>query len=172
MGLDYFHPAPEGWTEEAYHARQAEVFSAQLELAAELGLNVVVHQRDKGDRCWPDILDLIGPFHGKLRAVFHCFTHNWEAAKPLIDQGHLISFTGITTFKSAVEMQQCATDATPGSFMVETDAPYLAPTPNRGKRCEPAYTADTAKFIADLRGMNLEQLAAETDATAESFFRF
>lgn len=172
IGLDYFHAAPEGWTEEDYHTRQAEVFVTQLDLAVELGLNVVVHQRDKGERCWPDILELMEPYHGKLRAVFHCFAHRWEDAAPLVEQGHLISFTGITTFKSAKEMQQCATEAPAGSFMVETDAPYLAPTPHRGKRCEPAHTADTARFIAELRGESLDDLAKHTEATAESFFRF
>lgn len=172
IGLDYFHPAPDGWTEEGYHARQAEFFTAQLELAVELGLNVVVHQRDRGERCWEDIQRLVAPFHGKLRAVFHCFTHSWDAAQPLVEQGHLISFTGITTFKSAKEMQACATDAAIGSFMLETDAPYLAPAPHRGKRCEPAFTSHTAEFIANLRGISLEQLAQETEQTAEAFFRF
>ena len=172
IGLDYFHAAPEGWTEEDYHSRQAEFFTAQLGLAAELGLNIVVHQRDKGVRCWRDIIELVTPFHGKLRAVFHCFTHSWSEAKPLVEHGHLISFTGITTFKSAKEMQQCATDAEVGSFMVETDAPYLAPAPHRGKRCEPAYTRHTAEFIAKLRGISVAQLAAETERTADSFYRF
>jgi TatD DNase family protein len=172
IGLDYFHPAPDGWTEERYHARQAEFFTAQLELAAETGLNIVVHQRDRGDRCWEDIQRLVAPFHGKLRAVFHCFTHSWEAAQPLVEQGHLISFTGITTFNSAKEMQACATAATVGSFMLETDAPYLAPAPHRGKRCEPAFTSHTAEFIAKLRGVSLAQLAEETEHTANAFFRF
>lgn len=172
IGLDYFHAAPDSWSEEDYRTRQAEVFVAQLELAAELGLNVVVHQRDKADQCWPDILRLIEPFHGKVRAVFHCFTHSWEAAAPLVEKGHLISFTGISTFKSAVEMQQCATDAAAGSFMVETDAPYLSPVPHRGKRCEPGYTRHTAEHIAELRGVSLDQLATETELTAEGFFRF
>ncbi len=172
IGLDYFHPAPKGWSEDDYKARQAEFFTAQLQLAAELGLNVVVHQRDKGDRCWPDILELLEPFHGKLRAVFHCFTHPWAAAAPLVDKGHLISFTGIVTYKSAAEMQQCATDAATGSFMVETDAPYLTPVPHRGKQCEPAFTMHTAEHIANLRGMSVEDLALETETTADSFFRF
>ncbi len=172
IGLDYFHPAPEGWSEGDYHRRQAEFFTAQLGLAAELGLNVVVHQRDRGNRCWPDILRLIEPFHGKLRAVFHCFTHGWEAAHPLVELGHLISFTGIVTYKSAGQMQACAAAASSGSFMVETDAPYLAPVPHRGGRCEPAHSRDTAEFIAALRGTGAAELAAETEKTADSFFRF
>ena len=162
IGLDYFHPAPKGWTEDAYRARQAEFFQAQLALAAELNLNVVVHQRDRGNTCWPD----------KLRAVFHCFIHDWSEAQPMIDKGHLISFTGIVTYKSAPEIQACATDAAPGSFMVETDAPYLTPVPHRGQRCEPAHTRHTAEKIAELRNIPLEQLATETTRTAQNFFRF
>jgi TatD DNase family protein len=172
IGLDYFHPAPNGWTEEAYRARQAEFFQAQLALAADLGLNVIVHQRDRGDTCWPDIQKIMEPWHGKLRAVFHCFIHDWSEAKPMVDKGHLISFTGIVTYKTAPEIQACATEATVGSFMVETDAPYLTPVPHRGKRCEPAHTRHTAERIAKLRGIPLEQLATETTQTAQNFFRF
>lgn len=172
IGLDYFHPPPGGWDQEHYRQRQIDFFQAQLELAAELGLNAVIHQRDRGDQCWTDILRIMEPFHGKLRAVFHCFTHSWETAKLLVDKGHLISFTGISTFPSAKQIQQCALQATPGSFMLETDAPYLAPVPHRGKRCEPAHTLHTAQFIAQLRGIPLKQLAEETGSNAESFFRF
>ncbi len=174
IGLDYYHPAPDGWTEDAYRERQKAFFAAQLELAADLGLNVVVHQRDRkpDGRCWPDIVEMVAPFAGKLRAVFHCFTHPWVAAAPLVEQGHVISFTGIVTYPSAGVMQDCARDAAPGSFMVETDAPYLAPVPHRGKRCEPAFTRHTAECIAGLRGVPLEQIAADTETTAEGFFGF
>lgn len=172
IGLDYFHPAPEGLTEGDYHARQAHFFTSQLDLAVELDLNVVIHQRDKGDRCWADIQRLMEPYHGRLRAVFHCFTAPWEAALPMIELGHLVSFTGIATFKTATDIHDCATKATTGSFMLETDAPYLAPVPQRGKRCEPAHTRLTAEWIAGLRHTTLEALAAETSATATAFFRF
>jgi len=172
IGLDYFHPAPDGFTEAAYHARQADFFTAQLDLAAELGLNVIIHQRDKGARCWDDLRHLLEPYHGRLRAVFHCFTAPWEAARPMVERGHLVSFTGIVTFKTATDIHDCATKATPGSFMLETDAPYLAPVPHRGTRCEPAHTRLTAGFIAALRGTPVDVLAAETNATAEAFFRF
>ena len=171
IGLAYCHSPPEGWSEEAYRQRQADFFRAQLELAAELGLNVVIHQRDKAHQCWSDILQIMEPFHGKLRAVFHCFTHSWAIAKPLIEKGHLISFTGITTFPNAKNIQQCASEADDGSFMLETDAPYLAPIPHRGKRCEPAHTFHTGEFIAALRGITMEQLASCTEKTVESFFR-
>ena len=174
LGLDYYHPAPDGHSEESYRSRQREVFQAQLELAAELGLNVVVHQRDRDTEnvpCWRDILEIIEPFAGKLRAVFHCFIHDATEAQKVLDQDHLVSFTGVATYKNAREVQATAASVPPGSFMVETDAPYLTPVPHRGKRCEPAHTLGTARHIADLRNQNLEQLAAETNTTAEHFFR-
>jgi TatD DNase family protein len=167
IGLDFYH-APDHGSEEAYFARQAEVLRLQLELAAELNYNVVVHQRESYDAT----VAAIRPFNGKLRAVFHCFTGSAEQAAPLIADGHLVSFTGITTFKSAADVQACAKGVASGSFMLETDAPYLAPVPYRGKRCEPAYTQNTAEHIANLRGLSIAELASETTATAEAFFRF
>lgn len=172
IGLDYFHPAPSGWTEKSYRDLQGEFFHSQLELAAELGLNVVIHHRDRGDECWKEINKIISPFHGKIRAVFHCFSSSWESAKPLIEQGHLISFTGIATFKNASEIQQCAKVCPVNSFMVETDSPYLAPVPFRGKRCEPFHAMTTAHFIADLRKIPIESLSEKTSETADLFFRF
>lgn len=172
IGLDYFHPPPEGWDQDNYRQRQIDFFKAQLELAAELGLNAVIHQRDKEDQCWTDILRIIEPFHGRLRAVFHCFTHSWQDAELLVDKGHLISFTGISTFPSASQIQQCSLQAAANSFMLETDAPYLAPVPHRGKRCEPSHTMHTAQHIAGLRGVTLDELAKTTESNADSFFRF
>ena len=167
IGLDYFHP-PERGSEEAYRALQFEVFRLQLELAAELNYNVVVHQRD----CFDETSASIAPFDGKLRGVFHCFTGTKEQAAGLAGRGHLVSFTGIVTFKNAADVHECAKSVQEGRFMVETDAPYLAPVPFRGKRCEPSYTKETAACIADLRGVSLDELAMETTATAETFFRF
>ncbi len=172
IGLDYFHPPPEGWNQEHYRQKQIDFFEAQLELAAELGLNAVIHQRDKGDQCWTDILRIMEPFHGRLRAVFHCFTHSWEEAERLVSNGHLISFTGISTFPSAKQIQQCALQAADDCFMMETDSPYLAPVPQRGKRCEPSHTLHTAQHIAELRGVTIEELAKATESNADSFFRF
>ena len=175
IGLDYYHPAPDGFSEDAYRERQREVFVQQLELAAELGLNVVVHQRDRdiGDTpCWRDIQEIIAPFAGRLRAVFHCFIHDAAEAEKVLDQDHLISFTGVATYKSARVVQATAASAPANCYMLETDAPYLTPVPYRGQRCEPAHTRDTAAHIARLRGQSLEQVAAETSATAEKFFRF
>ncbi len=168
IGLDYFHKPPEGWTFEAYQARQMDFLEKQLDLAGRLGMNVVVHNRDS----WDDTVGAVLPHSDRLRAVFHCHTGSWASAAPLIEAGHLISFTGIATFKSATVVREAATEAAEGQFMVETDAPYLAPVPYRGKRCEPAYVRHTAEAIAGFRGESLEALAAHTTATAEAFFGF
>ncbi len=169
IGLDYYRmPGGPSADNHALKSAQAMAFTQQLELAAQLGLNVVVHERDS----WTDTVALLAPFRGRLRAVFHCFGKSLKNALELIDQGHLVSFTGIVTFKNAPEAQLSAGGLPPGSFMVETDCPYLAPAPNRGKRCEPAFTRLVAEKIAELRSVPIETLAKETEATANGFFRF
>ena len=167
IGLDYYHQPPEGFGLEEWKNHQAFVLERQLELAAELGLNVVLHNRESFD----DLVAQVLPWSGKLRGVFHCFTGIGEQALPLIDKGHLVSFTGIVTFKNGQVIQECARAVPDGGFMVETDCPYLAPIPHRGKRNEPAHVRHTAEFIAGLRGVTLEELAAQTSATAREFFR-
>lgn len=152
----------------AYKARQAEVFQQQLELAVELGLNVVIHERDS----WDDTVELLAPYTGKLRAVFHCFGKSIDHARHLIDLGHLVSFTGIVTFKNAPVLQETAAQVPGNAFMVETDCPFLAPVPHRGKRCEPAFTRLVAEKVAALRGEALADLARRTTETAETFFQF
>ena len=146
---------------------QASVFEQQLDLAAELGLNVVIHERE----AWDDTFSILRPYAGRLRAVYHCFGKSPGHAETLFALGHIVSFTGIVTFKSAMDAQATATRAPSDKFMVETDCPFLAPTPFRGKRCEPAYTRQTAAYIAGLREESLETVAAGTSATAEAFFR-
>jgi len=152
----------------AVKAAQASVFQGQLDLAVECGLNVVIHQR--GD-CMEDTLNLLAPYRGKLQAVFHCFGGSPETAAELLTMGHLVSFTGIVTFKNAPLVQASAASVPEGSFMVETDCPYLSPVPFRGKRCEPAYTRQTAEKIASLRNQPLKRVAEMTTAAAEAFFR-
>ncbi|HZJ16646.1 MAG TPA: TatD family hydrolase [Chthoniobacteraceae bacterium] len=166
IGLDYFRRSQERIAAEK--SIQAAVFTQQLELAGELGLNVEIHERD----AWDDLLALLAPFAGGVRGQFHCFSKSLAHAEAVIAHGHFVSFTGIATFKNASVVQDTAARVSPGSFMVETDCPYLAPVPFRGKRCEPAHTRATAEHIATLRGMPIADLAAETTATAESFFRF
>jgi TatD DNase family protein len=168
IGLDYHH-LPENPAEiEANKKRQAMLFRQQLELTAELGLNAVIHQRDS----WDDTLKILSEFTGRLRGVFHCFGGTIGQARDVIALGHLVSFTGIVTFKNARQVQATAQDIAIDQFMVETDCPYLAPAPDRGKRCEPAHTRRVAEQIAQLRGVSLEEIAERTTETARNFFRF
>jgi TatD DNase family protein len=168
IGLDY-HRLPENPADaEANKMRQADLFRRQLELSVGLGLNAVIHQRDS----WDDTLKILSGFTGRVRGVFHCFGGTIDQAREVIALGHLVSFTGIVTFKNARQVQATAQDIAFDQFMVETDCPYLAPVPDRGKRCEPAHTRRVAEQIAQLRGVALEEIAARTSETARQFFRF
>jgi TatD DNase family protein len=152
----------------AIKAAQASVFEQQLDLAVELGLNVVVHERAS----WEDTVALLKPYTDRLRAVFHCFGGSPVQAEQVLAIGHLVSFTGIVTFKNSAVAQESAASVPLDRFMVETDCPFLAPVPNRGKRCEPAHTRLTAETIAELRGIPLAAVAEATERTAGEFFRF
>lgn len=170
-GLDYYHPAPEGWTDEAFRARQQDFLRRHFELAVEAGKNVVIHTRDrKGKASLDDAVAVYGEYAGQVKAVFHCFIGPWENAGPVLELGGLVSFTGIATFKNAKDVLASAVAAPAGSVMVETDSPYLAPMPFRGKPCEPAYTRLTAEHIAAARGEAFEDFARHTTATAEAFY--
>lgn len=155
-----------GIADGAMKTAQAEAFKAQLDLAVEFGLNVVIHQRE----AWDDTLDLLRPYTGKLRAVFHCFGGSPEAAAEIAEMGHIVSFTGIVTFKNATLVQETAKVVASNGYMVETDCPYLAPVPFRGKTCEPAHAKFTAEKIAGLRGESIEKVVSDTAFTAEGFF--
>lgn len=152
----------------SYKEKQAGLFEQQLDLAVELGLNVVIHQRD----AWDDTIALLRPYSGKVRGVFHCFGGTIEQATQVIALGHLVSFTGIVTFKNGAEVREVAARVPADAFMVETDCPYLAPAPFRGKRCEPAHTRIVAETIAAARQLPVHEIARGTTATAENFFRF
>ncbi|MEY2545119.1 MAG: TatD DNase family protein [Verrucomicrobiota bacterium] len=152
----------------AYKSKQAELFQDQLDLAVELGLNVVIHQRD----AWDDTLSILQNYTGKVRGVFHCFGGSLGQAEEVVDLGHLVSFTGIVTFKNGRDVRDVASKVPIDKFMVETDCPYLAPVPFRGKRAEPAHTRLVADEIAKARNLTLEEIASATTATAERFFRF
>ena len=154
--------------EGAWKSAQADAFRMQLDLAVELGLNVVIHQRS----AWEDTLEVLRPYTGKLRGVFHCFGGTPEEAAEVAALGHLVSFTGIITFKNAEQVRLTAAAVSADGYMVETDCPYLAPVPYRGKRAEPADTRLVAEKIAEVRGITLEEVAEATTRTAEGFFRF
>jgi TatD DNase family protein len=152
----------------AYKSKQASLFQQQLDLAMELGLNVVIHQRD----AWADTLEILRAYTGKVRGVFHCFGGSLDEANEVLELDHVVSFTGIVTFKNGVAVQRVAAAIPLWKFMVETDCPFLAPVPFRGKRCEPGYTRIVAEAIAAARGVSLNEIAEATTETAEHFFRF
>ena len=152
----------------AYKSKQAELFEQLLDLAVELRFNVVIHQRD----AWDDTLEILRNYGRQVSGVFHCFGGSLEQANEIFDLGHLISFTGIVTFKNGAAVREVAARVPLDRFMVETDCPYLAPVPFRGKRCEPAHTRLVADSIAAARGISLEEVARATTATAEEFFAF
>lgn len=176
-GFDYHHlPKREDFSSDTEFQKaissikeaQKTAFTAQCQLAEREGLNLIVHQRNS----WEDCLENLKPFHGRLRAVFHCFSESPERAMHLIKSGHLVSFTGIATFKKCDELRQTISSLPADGFMLETDAPYLAPVPHRGKRCEPSMVADTARVVAEARTVSLQDLAETTSQTASTFFRF
>src|SRR5438874_9945727 len=152
----------------AYKSKQASLFQQQLDLAVELGLNAVIHQRD----AWEDTVKIMQPYTGKLRGVFHCFGGSLDQANEVLALDHLVSFTGIVTFKNGAAVREVAAHVPLWKFMVETDCPYLAPVPFRGKRSEPAHTRLVAETIAGARQTSLEEIAEATTETAEKFLRF
>ena len=151
----------------ALKSKQVSLFQQQLDLAVELKLNVVIHQRD----AWEDTLEIMREYGRQVSGVFHCFGGTKEQAQEVIALGHLVSFTGIVTFKNGASVRDVAASLSADEFMVETDCPYLAPVPFRGKRCEPAHTRLVAESIASARGVSLEEVARDTTKTAEEFFR-
>ena len=157
-GLDYYY------SQEDKEAQQ-ESFIAHLEVAKQLGKPVIVHTRDAGD----DTIRLIGE-HGcpHRTGVFHCFTETWEVAKAALDLGYYLSFSGIITFKNAANLREIAAKVPENRLLVETDSPYLAPVPYRGKKNEPRYVKEVARSLAELRGISLDRLC---DVTGENFSR-
>ena len=171
-GLDYYRlPSSQGRgttsDDEIYKQKQAAIFQQQLEVAAEMGLNCVIHQR--GD-CFEDTLAMMKPFTGSVRGVFHCFAGDVAAMQRVLAIGSIVSFTGIVTFKTGQNVRDTVAATPLGKFMLETDCPYLAPIPYRGKRCEPAHVMEIAQAVADTKGCSMEQLSTSTCKTSEEFF--
>jgi TatD DNase family protein len=158
-GLDYYY-------DKSDRGAQRERFQAHIEAARSTGLPLIVHTRDAEE----DTAEMLGAAtkQGGVTGVLHCFTGSADLARKALDFGFFISMSGIVTFKNARELQETAKQVPLERLLVETDAPFLAPVPNRGKTCEPAFVADTAAFVADLRGESLDTLA---DATTANFFR-
>ena len=172
-GLDYYHAAPDGWLESTFRERQRGFLRQHFELAAAAGLNVVIHTRDRSeDASFEDALAIYAEFHQEVRAIFHCFIGPWTNAKRVLDLGGLVAFGGVATFKNARNIRDTIARCPAGSFLLETDSPYLAPDPHRGQRNEPALMRHTAERIATLRDESLDVLAAHTNLAANAIFRF
>ncbi len=169
-GLDYFRlPSSQGGSpadDAHYKQRQAEIFRQQLEVAAEFGLNAIIHQRASFD----DTLAQLKPFAGKVRGVFHCFGESVARLKAVLAIGSLVSYTGIVTFKNGQNIRDAVAATPPDKFMLETDCPYLAPVPHRGRRCEPAFVMEIAETVAQVKRISLDELSAATCRTAHDFF--
>jgi TatD DNase family protein len=169
-GLDYFRlPSLQGGSpgdDAGYKRKQAEIFQQQLEIAVETGLNCVIHQRSS----FEDTFAQIQPYAQRTQGVFHCFGESIGRLQTILDLGWLVSYTGIVTFKNGQNIRD-AVAATPlDKFMLETDSPYLAPVPYRGKRCEPAYVKEISATIAQVKNCSLDELSAATCRTARQFF--
>lgn len=170
-GIDHYRlPSKEGHgtadDDQRVRDKQVIVFRQQLEMAARAGLNVIVHQR----HAFAPAMDVLGPFVGSLRAVFHCFVGTPDEMRSIVAMGWCVSFTGIATFKNAADIRATLAATPPGRFFLETDAPYLAPVPHRGKRAEPAHVADLAAGVAGTTGLSLEELSRATEEAVDSFF--
>ena len=160
-GLDYFY-------EYSDREVQAKLFRMHIDVARETGLPVIIHTRDAEDDTYEILADEMEK--GAFPALIHCFTASAEFGRKVLDLGLTISISGIVTFKNAKDLQAAALEVPEDRLLVETDSPFLAPVPHRGKSCEPAYVADTARFLAELRGTEPERLAEQTTANFTRLF--
>ena len=158
-GLDYYY-------DKSDRAAQRERFQAHIEASRQTGLPLVVHTRDAEQDTTEMLTREVG--RGGVAGVLHCFTGSADLARTALDLGFYISLSGIVTFKNAKELQETAKFIPQDRLLVETDSPFLAPVPHRGQTCEPAFVADTAAFLSDLRDEPLDELA---EATTANFFR-
>lgn len=160
MGLDYFNeysPRPD----------QARAFEAQLQMACELNLPIVIHNREADEDCHAILKGFAGRLSG---CIMHCFGSGPEYAEKFVELGFYVSFAGNVTFSKAVALQEAAKVVPMDRLLVETDAPYLAPIPLRGKRCEPWHVQHTAAFLAELKGVPVEELTARTTENAKRVY--
>lgn len=159
IGLDYHYDS-------SPHDQQREAFRAQLAIAQRTGLPVEIHTRDAEE----DTIHILKEFKGSVTGIIHCFTGTSWLAKEALDLGFNISISGVVTFKNADDLRETVRGLPLDRIHVETDAPFLAPIPMRGKKNTSAYVVHTAKFVADLKGVTVEQLAEQTKANALKMF--
>ena len=160
-GLDYYYDHRD-------RARQRVSFRAHIAAARETGLPVIVHTRDAEADTYEILSEEMGK--GGYKGVIHCFTASQDFADKALALGLYVSISGIVTFRNAKDLQETARTIPPERLLIETDAPFLAPVPHRGRPCEPAFVADTARFLAELRGEAVETLAARTSANFRTLF--
>jgi TatD DNase family protein len=169
IGLDYFY-------DHSPRDTQQQVFIRQMELAAAVKLPIVIHCRpsDGSDNAWDDCLRLIQEQWAPkgIGGILHCFTGNWPQAKRALDMGFLISFAGNITFPKAQQIRDTALEVPLDRMLIETDSPYLAPVPHRGKRNEPAFVKNTAAKLGELRGLLTEEVGERTSRNFYKFFKF
>jgi len=161
-GLDYYY-------DKSDRAAQRERFQAHIDAAHQTGLPLVVHTREAEEDTAEILTSAVK--EGDVTGVLHCFTGSAELARKGLDLGFYISLSGIVTFKNAQDLQETAKWLPADQMLVETDSPFLAPVPHRGQKCEPAFVADTASFVAGLRGEDPEQLAETTTANFFKLFK-
>lgn len=161
-GLDYFY-------DHSDRAMQRELFRRHIAVARETGLPLIVHTREAEDDTAAILAEEMGK--GAFPALIHCFTASADLARTVLDLGLTISLSGIVTFKNAKDLQAVAAELPEDRILVETDAPFLAPVPHRGQVCEPSFTADTARFVAGLRGVEAVALAESTTRNFFALFR-
>ena len=160
-GLDYYY-------DKSDRAQQRANFRSHIVAARETGLPLIVHTRNAEDDTAAILSDEMGK--GVFTGVIHCFTASDAFARAALDLGLFISISGIVTFKNAKELQATAATIPQDRLLIETDSPFLAPVPHRGRPCEPAFVADTARFLADLRGEPVETLARYTSDNFRALF--
>jgi TatD DNase family protein len=160
-GLDFYYDRSD-------RDRQRASFRSHVAAARESGLPIIVHTRDAEEDTHAILAEEMGK--GAFTGVIHCFTASGDFADKALELGLYISISGIVTFKNAKDLQETARRIPAGRLLIETDAPFLAPVPHRGRPCEPAFVADTARFLAALRGETLEALAASTSANFRGLF--
>jgi TatD DNase family protein len=160
-GLDYYYDRSD-------RERQRQSFRSHIGAARETQLPLIVHTRDAEEDTYAILAGEMGK--GAYPALIHCFTASQDFADKVLALGLYVSISGIVTFKNARELQEVARTIPADRLLIETDSPFLAPVPHRGKPCEPAFVADTARFLADLRGEPVEQLAATTTANFRALF--
>lgn len=160
-GLDFYYDRSD-------RGRQRASFRSHIAAARDTGLPIIVHTRDAEEDTHAILADEMGK--GVYKGVIHCFTASGDFAAKALELGLYISISGIVTFKNARDLQETARSIPADRLLIETDAPFLAPVPHRGRKCEPAFVADTARFLADLRGESVEQLAETTSANFQSLF--